>query len=479
VTYDKHDQALHIEEKKGGAASPLAEKEKAIPVGDWSFVPGTGFYAEEPHELLKRPHLHGIEIPQTLSEHARLISSLIVGCQVYLEPVPLSYQLHFDEEWCLHIQAYLFQEGDLLEGDSWLMGDWAYLNDDGFYPVRENQFDSIEMHVPLLQVSDFVSRHRAWFNSQEGFHTHVRSIEYQLGYQVSEGGRLTFVRSLAQAVEGGARLQDFGVWVYLEGHGFFSKAAGSFSYLLRPGISLAKEQVPLFIKMNREELKLIPHFFSEVCPVRNAGLKIELIEDKKVGVSPVFELRAEYAGRSIRQFDEFVYLEGEGFHQLPPSLRLPEKFRQPVELENEELDTFLTSEVDALSDFISWIDPRLVKPSQCRLVADLIEAADEKGRGWYRFVLNYETEVGRISCFALLKQRKDVEGLHCASSDSPRFHEDPCFRSHRCSIGWGKRNFYPGTADSAADSPRSRHFRIKKPSEALSRNGRQMALVPL
>ena len=402
VVYDATEQILRIEGALSkGKAQQEVEYGEAIPIEGWSFIPGKGFFATEPHELLKRPILQGIEIPQTLNEHARLIASLIVGCHVHLEPVTLSYTLQFDSQWNLHIMAYLFEPGDLLEGDSWLMGNWAYLHEDGFYPIEENRFDSIEMIVSITQVSDFVTQNRAWFNTQEGFHTHIRSIEYQLSYQVGENNRLSFVRSLAQAKDSGVRMQDFGVWVYLEGYGFYSKAAGSFSYLLKPGISLSKEQVPLFIRMNREELQLIPKFFSEQCPVKKAGLKIELTDKQKIKITPEYELLPEYLGKTIRLFDDFVYLEEEGFHELPLDLRLPEKFRHPLDLEGEDLILFLTFELDSIENFASYIDPRLLKPQTLRLVTDHIETVPEKGRGWYQFSLYYLTDRGLIPVSAL------------------------------------------------------------------------------
>lgn len=398
ITYDKKEQALQIEEKKeerGATRRKTKAFENAIPINGWKFIPGDGFYAEEPHELLKHPILHGVEIPHILSEHKRLISSLIVDCQVHREAIPLSFQIRFDPQWNMHILAYLFEPGDLLEGDSWLMGDWAYLDDDGFYPIEGNVFDCVEWIVPLTRVSDFVTQNRSWLNGQEGFQTHVRSIEYQLSYEVSENDRLSFNRTLETTKEG-SKLQDFGAWVYLEGFGFYSKMAGSFGYLLRPGISLSKEQVPLFIRMNRDELQLIPKFFTEACPVMQTGLRVELIDKKKVRASPEVILFPRYQGRTLRHFDDFIYLEGEGFSELPLHLRLPEKYNHPIEFEGEDLILFLSYELKNLSKYISFIDPRLQKPAELQLFTKTIEAVPEKGRGWYRFDLFYQTETGRI-----------------------------------------------------------------------------------
>lgn len=405
ITYDKKEQILHIQEKQEDKKTLLSSKKgiqqaKAIPLSGWKFIPEEGFYAEEPHELLKTPSLQGEEIAYALTEHTRLISSLIVDCHVYTEPVNLSYHLHFDPEWNLHIKAYLFELGDLTAGDSWLMNNWAYVDEDGFYPIEGNRFHDPYIVIPIHQVSDFVSQNRAWFNTQEGFHTHVRSIEYQLSYQVTSNQRLTFMRSLAKAKEE-MQQQDFGKWVYLEGYGFYSKSASSFNFLLRSGISLSPEQIPLFIRMNRDELAFIPKFFSEQCPVSRGGVKIELIDKRKVKVTPEYELLPAHQGKNMQLFDDFIYLEGEGFHELPLDLRLPEKFRHPLELEGEDLLLFLTYEIDSLYPYASFIDPQLIKQQESRLVTNFIETAPEKGKGWYRFIFFYQTPSGLISANSL------------------------------------------------------------------------------
>ncbi len=118
IVYDKRNQILTIKEKKEekGKNSQYPEtipEEFVIPINGWKFIPGKGFYADEPHELLKTPVLQGEEIVHALTEYTHLISSLIVDCHVYQEPILLSYQLRFDENWNLHIVAYLLEPGDL------------------------------------------------------------------------------------------------------------------------------------------------------------------------------------------------------------------------------------------------------------------------------------------------------------------------------------------------------------------------------
>ncbi|MBA2368219.1 MAG: DEAD/DEAH box helicase [Candidatus Protochlamydia sp.] len=397
VYYDKSKGVLHIVEKKGEKSAKLQSRRKSeeagIVIENWIFIPGEGFYTNEPNLLLKTPEVEGEELSEILNEHHRLLSSLIINAVIHRTQQTLSYKLYFDPQWNLHIQAYLFDEGDLQQGDSRLIGDWAYLDEEGFYPI-EKRYDEVETVIPLYQVSDFVTQNRAWLNTQEGFHTHVRSIEYQMSYQLNENNRLSFTRTLAKAKD---RMQDFGVWVYLEGYGFYSKSGGSFNYLLKKGVSLGAEQIPLFIRMNKDELALIPNFFNDTCPIVKAGLKIELVDKQTIRVNPYYTLQHEYEEKNMRLFDDFVYLEREGFYELPYSLRLPEEFRTPVELSGEELNLFLTYELNNIRSYVSSIDPRLNKPEWLRLTASAVEPVPEKGKGWYRLQLFYETEQGKIS----------------------------------------------------------------------------------
>lgn len=402
MTYDKIHHVLHIHKKNkdGRKKSQILDKSQSISIHGWKFIPGKGFHSVESHELLKRSDLHGEEIPHALSEYTYLISSLLKGCSISAEPISLSYQLAFDEKWNLIVTAYLFEPGDLTTGESWLIEDWAYLEDDGFYRIDENKFHEAEHLVFFFDVSDFVSKHRAWFDTQEGFHTHVRSMEYQLSYEISENKRLTFSRHLAKVKEG-VRQQDFGVWVYLENYGFYSKRGMPSQFLLRPGLSLSQEQIPLFIRMNEDELSLIPQFFCEKCPVKAAGIKIKLFDKQTIHVIPDYQLLPEYQGKEIELFDDFVYLKGKGFHELPPILRLPEEFRHPVEIEKDELDLFLKHEIEVLYPYATEIDPELIKPKEWKLVTNFIEPSPKNGKGWLRLRPFYQTEQGWISVIAL------------------------------------------------------------------------------
>ncbi len=413
IDYDKTTGVLHIEGEKSEdflrkerqQASQVIEE---ILIGDWIFVPNDGFYTQKPHILLQKPDLREAELSAALTNHTQLISSLLKNAVIYPQPAILSYQLDFDSNWNLHINCYLFEPGDLHKGYSRLIHDWAYLDGHGFYHLVGKYFEEVKEIIPLYQVADFITQHRAWLNNQKGFETHVRSVEYQLTYQVNANRRLTFARTLAKTKEE-ARVQDFGSWVYIEGSGFYAKTSNSFNFLLRPGMSLSAEQIPLFIRMNRDELTLVPGFFSGICPILKAGLKIELMAQQGIRITPDYERLSGYTEKRIYFFDDFIYTEGEGFYELPLELRLPERFRQSIDLEGEELNYFLSYEIERIRSSISYLDPRLERPKNQRLVTKNITMVPERGRGWYRFAFSYQTERGFIPFAEIDKAIKEKQ----------------------------------------------------------------------
>lgn len=414
IIYDKKKGVLHICPKTGANSQNEINdiiKKDGISIGGWTYVPMVGFYADEPQNLLLQPNLEGQALSDALTEHGSLIAKFLNNAIIHHHSITVSYQLSFDSKWNLHIKSFLFEPGDLSLGDSRLFGNWAYLESDGFYSVEDKHFDEIDFVVPVAKVSDFVSQNRTWMNNQEGFHTHIKSLEYQINYQLSENNRLTFYRTLSKD-EDDLHLHDFGSWVYLKGHGFYSKRGSSFNFLFKTGFSLAPEQIPIFIKMNRDELELIPNFFNLICPLTKLGLKVELTGSANIRISPVYESAPAFKENPIYFFDEFVFVNGHGFYELSASMRLPEKYRSPVELTGEEVENFLANEVKNLADYIEKIDQRLMPPEKIQLVASSIENAPEQGRGWYFFRFHYQTENGLISVIELYKKmiRKKKSG---------------------------------------------------------------------
>lgn len=403
IMYDKNAACLLIEAQE--LVKPKTTLKTGIPLSGWLYVPVDGFYVRDQHSLLSTPVLSGKQLSQALTEHHQVIKPLLEGAKLHDDPVELSYAIAFDTQWNLHITAFLFSPGDLTTPDSHVFDDWAYLDDDGFYRLEGRRFDAVETIVHADQVADFIRQHRTWLNTQEGFQTHLTSVEAQLTYHLSDSNYLTFERRVAGIEEGGLA-KEFGPWVYIYGQGFYSKVTTHSGLPVRSGVAINPEQIPLFIRMNRDELILVPGFFSEKNPILKSGLNIALDKEDHVTVSPVYDILPEYQAISLRFFDDFVYIPGEGFHELPAEQRLPERFKHPMTIEKENLALFLTYELASLRRYASKIDSRLIKPEHLLLTANNIKPHPEQ-RGSYLLKLFYQTDRDSVPVTQLWQAMKD------------------------------------------------------------------------
>ncbi len=428
IVFDKETGCLLIESKE----EHLRKGQRAIqPKGGqaldgWQFIPGDGFYSLDRQGLFSSPKMCGEKIGQALTEHLPLIQNLLEGAIVHEAPIQASYHLDFDSEWNLHLVCYLFTPGDLSSPGSHYLGHWVYLVDDGFYRLEGQLFPALEKVIPAEEIPHFIQQNRTWLNSQEGFQTHVASIEAQMSYLLTKDNQLSFNRKVAIAADS-TESKDFGAWVYVPGQGFYSKVSAPIGLSWRPGMTLNADQIPLFIRMNTEELKLVPGFFSKTCPVTKSGIKIGITEDQKIEITPEYEFHPDYVNKEIRFFDDYVYVEGEGFHELPVDSRLPERVRHPSIIEGDSLALFLNYELEGLRDYATSIDPRLTKPDSLKLVATSILEADATGKGWYGLKLSYRSEKGLVSVstlWTLLKQKKRFAFTEAGLIDleEKRFH---------------------------------------------------------
>lgn len=404
ITYDKKSGCLSIK----GIEQDIKNKTSGYILNGWRFIPGDGFYAQKPHILLEKPTICGIALSGFLNKYHKIVSKYIEGLEIQSDPFRPSYELFFDSKWNLNISIYLFEPGDLSKGDSRLIGDWAFLDGKGFYRLEAMRFDEIKKIITSNQVPEFISQNRVWLNSQEGFQTHISSIDCPIAYNLSSNNRLTFFQALSIEKDEG-KSRDFGTWIYWQGRGFYPKAKVHQTPRIQTDLSLSGNQIPLFIRMNREELSLVPKFFSEHCPVLRGGLSITLLDDTKINVKPEFEIIPDYRTKNVKFFEDFVFVEGEGFHDLPFEARLPEQFNHSIVLQGDELEHFITHELDDLNAYILQKDPRLIKPKKLNPFLSTIVNAPEREKGWYKIDLRYQTEKGSISISTLwhaIKRKK-------------------------------------------------------------------------
>lgn len=403
IVYHSDEAALEIVPRhvEGGGVPSAADGEAILLDDDWRYLPGVGFLAMSPHQLLEHPWLTGRAVDALLTEHTALVSQLLEpGCTLHPDPVTISYHLEFDADAALHIRAYVLEPGDLSEAGAALFGQWAYLSGDGFYRLEGVHFADAHVVVRAEELPDFIARQRAWLNQQVGFHTHISSLEEQLTHTLDAAGVLTLQQlPQAQVVPGVGVQRDFGNWFYVEGEGFYAKALPMGARPVRAGIGVSAEQIPLFIRMHTEELHLVKGFFAATCPVAKGGVSVSwapIGHADSVTVAPAYELSEQYRGCRVRFFSEYAYVAGEGFSELPAALRLPESYRQPMTLVGEELERFLAYQLAEVRPLALQLDPRLVAASNLRLeIGDLNE--EEATPGWYRLRLSFVSDAGSVA----------------------------------------------------------------------------------
>ena len=377
-------------------------------LNDWHYAPEFGFFQEEDESLLGVKELCAEKAVQLLDKHLQFVKERLTNTTIFDGLVELSYHLYFDPEWNLHIHCYLFDKNDLLLPHSRLFGEWAYIQGQGFYKVEEHRFPKVKEVVPETEVADFVTQNRLWLSGQPGFHPHLTHVETELAYGVDDGNNLFFYSQSAVEEEAGQQ-KDFGPWVYVTGQGFVSKLRSNVHLPVSPGVSVPEEAVTSFIRMNTDELTLVPGFFSDSCPVTNVQLQIALDEERQeIVITPHYEILPEYETSEIRYFGDYIYTQDEGFSVLPPEIRLPEGYRHTTRISKAGEALFLSYELEELNPYISKVDPKLSTPQWTKLVAESVELLENE-KGIYRLKLRYHTDQGTLPVGTLWKATQDNE----------------------------------------------------------------------
>lgn len=390
IAFDPKTASFHLSHS---ALDSKQFEQKARYFESWAYVPGQGFYSKNGESLLSRRVIEKDEAALFLDHYADQITHFI---PVHEKSEELHYEIYFDREWNWHFVAYLFEKGDLLAPDTLLLGRWVYLPQRGFYAIDEPLFEQVKGVVDAQKVSHFVNHHRIWLNSQEGFQTHLASVESRLSYSVTEDQMLRFHTKVPTEPSG---TMDFGDWIYYAGLGFFSKKHARLGLVVRPGIEIESTNISAFIKANREELEVIPGFFTTNCPLSSRGLEITRHSLTSLQVKPVYMARPEYEEAKISLFGDFSYLEGEGFCELPAAMRLPDGYAEEVTISQAQLSEFFDHELPYLMKYTLKIDGSLRPPHKMNLAVNYLVRS---GQG-LKAQLFVQTERGNIGVTELLE----------------------------------------------------------------------------
>jgi superfamily II DNA or RNA helicase len=379
---------------------------KHIQLGDWIFVPKEGFYPSKIDPVLKEAVIPKERIASVLYKHAPLINQFLVGTEIHSGTHTAQYNLFFDDTSRLHLECYVTTPGDLKRPHSTFFNEWCYVDGEGFYLLESVMFPQVETVIPKENVSDFVNRHRVWLNQYDGFQTHVSSVESHFTFTLTKQG-LRFDTRLDLSEEEGDIL-DFGEWIYVKGRGFYAKASYRMGWM-KPGMLVPPGDISRFIRLHRDELETLRGFFSTGQPLEKSGLNLTLTEQKQIQIVPEYQFKLAYRGKQVQIFGDFLYVEGEGFSEIPPDLKLAEGYSEPKIIDAASEPYFVAYELDNLQPFIRSIDPSLIKPATLFLRINRIRRDDSAKQGQWILDLEYESEVGHVPVFTLWQAIEDHE----------------------------------------------------------------------
>ena len=381
----------------------LLETKKSTPVGPWLYIPEHGFFSRKSDFFLKNSVILEGKIESFLDKYSEALSKVFLNSKnpisISSGPKPLFYALSFDEEKNLMVQGYLENKEDLLGSEVAIFGTWVYLPKRGFFKILKEPFPFINKRINKTNVGKFVSEYRNALKDYPGFITHLATVEARLSYVLSKEDQLLFdSASLASNEED---YVDYASWAYLKGQGFFPKVSLFSGVSVRPGVTIEKEDISVFIKMNREELECVPGFFSEVFPLLKSGLAIKIKKDQSLLIEPIYETKRGKSLSKLRFFNDFVYEKGKGFSELASEFRLPEYFQKKRKILASKVDLFFSETFSVLQPYIIFIDSELVEPKDLRLVISSIKKGEGRGE-LYEMGMAYKSELGEVSSQELL-----------------------------------------------------------------------------
>lgn len=417
VEYDPTSRSLKIRHKEGSAR--IEGEVRGIPVGDWFFVPGKGFYRQRLDSFFQQESVPEEQIAEVLSRSAKTLQRYLT---IQDNPVAAKYRLSFDAASNLHVELYVFEPG---ENNVALFPPWGYVAG-SFVLLQDLLFAEQEKIVLKADVSEFVSRHRLWLHQFPGFQTHLGSLEAHLTYSLTPEGNLVFEAEL-DFPEQFEETVDFDEWVYIKNSGFYMKKESRGRLPLHPGLVLKREEISSFLSTHKEELEQVHRFFASESIVVRTGLVIGLNEEGLIVVTPKMEYLPGIDPAQVKMFGDFAYFPERGFSEVPLAARLPERYCAPVIVTAAQEATFLAYELEPLKLHIIEMDPRLQKPQHLQLKIRKIHRNHRKrGQEWLLDLI-YESELGFVDVFSIwetlnARKKHQFSPAGLLSLKEPRFN---------------------------------------------------------
>lgn len=395
VVYDSNKKQLLLK-RKGGEG--LLETKEGVSFGDYLYQDRIGFFLKG--ETKSKNLVETAEIEGFLDEQGEQIKKAMEE-KLETKPKQVFFSLFFDEKWNLHVDGYLKEPGDLQKKEVVVFKTWAFSPNQGFFKLKTEPMLQALTTLPPESVEGFVSSNRGWLSEFDGFGVHVASIETELAYEVDLVQGLQFFRRPLRK-QGGSRCKAFGRWIYVEGDGFYRGTQIVSSKDIFPGKIIPSKRVSEFVKRNREELTHVKGFFSKKNPISEVTLDIIKLGEGAFEVKPSLRLQKDITKSRCHFFDSIAYIEGVGFYEVPQLERLPEKYRQPVQLTPITLALFYQKDYYQLLTFLKDVEACYRKPMSFSFCLEGF-SMDES---FLKLDILLKTEFGEVP---LKKVREEIE----------------------------------------------------------------------
>lgn len=326
------------------------EETKKLPLFQgYRYLKGKGFINEKPLPLIK----HEVkDIASFLNHYQNDLKPFFP-----IETVPRRLKTHVSiDHGMLKLTPYFEKVGDLENPGVDLFQNWLFKRGT-FFRLIDPPVSLNTVKIPHDEVYDYVMTHQAFLNGIKGFKVHLKAVEAVLTYKIDDKGSL-IIHSGIQPEES-ENSQEFGSLVYVRGQGFFNKRSLETNLPLDTPIPAVK--IPMFIRQNESELKLIPGFFLDKTPLHQAKLDIEVINEG-ILISPKYQWEESFAHTPFHFYEDYLYLRNKGFYPISPRHFIPHGFREAHIIEEKDYSSFFGETFKSLEPYIENCDPRLRPP---------------------------------------------------------------------------------------------------------------------
>lgn len=363
-------------------------------------IPGWGYW---PQKGLWRLNMGTENWPQELSKKqlAYLLDDLdhtqmlLSGFCVNFEPLSFKYCVYFSDEGSLCVEPYLWQPEEVQQSHIMIFQHWAFDPSRGFQRLQGNEhLQSIK--VKPNEVEKFLQENLELIQRWANFEVHTAGLAQTIEYELEPTRCLRFFDPLAQS----ANIRAYGNWLYTPSKGLFWQK--SQYRKLCHGLTVPWRDISKFLTDNRSELDNVAGFWASESALQSQHLRAQW-DGKKLQLEPYNVLKQSYQSKTVYLFDDYSFVEGEGFCSLNPASLLPYGYEKPFTIEAKELEDFLQQQWPSLCRFIEKIPSELVPVEEFTLGIHKARAHSLQ-EGVLGIQASIETALGSVDLAYVIRQ---------------------------------------------------------------------------